>query len=130
MRRAVAKTASIPPSRRTSIPPSKQTLSIDAVVALGDIPVLRRTPPMLQEDPDLFRLVMAIDGHATVATLADRTRMDPQQARAWFADLARQECISFVRHARSQSGVDSVRHPMGERTADYWLQGLRPRTSK
>jgi hypothetical protein len=115
----------------TLVPPPKPTLSISAAVALGDIPILIAEPPGLDDDVELLRLVTAIDGEATVAVLADRARLDAQQARAWFADLAHQGFVTFERLERAESDVESVRGaPVEAKPPEYWLQGLKPRTGK
>ncbi len=107
---------------------AKETLSIAAVVALGDIPVLLDTPTVPKGNTDLGRLIAAIDGEATVATLASTLGLDAHQVRAWIAELADQGSLTFERRVPRTSQVENVLSEKARRSPDYWLQGLKPRT--
>lgn len=120
--------------RSTSRPPSsgvvesgpRPTLSV-AIVALGDIPTLLGSPAQDDAPPSLAPLLAAVDGDLTVAELADRVRLDPEQARAMIAELVDRGVIALSRKSGSASGVGSVR-ASASRSLDYWLAGLKPRT--
>ncbi len=120
--------------RRTSRPPPSgivesgrhATLSV-AIVALGDIPTLLGSPAPDDAPPSLAPLLAAVNGDLTVAELADRVRIDPEQARAMIAELVDRGVIALSRKPVSASGVGSVRST--PRSLDYWLAGLKPRTN-
>jgi hypothetical protein len=112
----------------TVIPPPRETVSIDAAVALGDIPILIERPTLEADDLELGRLLDAIDGYSNVASVAERARLDPQQARALLADLAQHGFVALDRRVRTASGVEPLKPPAENKTLDYWLQGMRPRT--
>jgi hypothetical protein len=128
--------ASTPPvgRRRSSRPPQsgitehhnpRQTLSV-AIVALGDIPTLLGNIASDDAPPSIAPLLAAVDGDLTVAELADRLRIDPEQARAMIAELVDRGVVALSRKSASSSGVGTVRTQ--SRSLDYWLAGLKPRT--
>jgi hypothetical protein len=113
---------------KTDRPPPRPTLSVEAAVALGDVPVVVSEPPALQQDDGLFRLVSAIDGDATVAEVAERAKLEIEHARALLADLRLRGHVNLVRKTPSESDVQSIRDTKVEpKTPDYWLAGLKPR---
>jgi hypothetical protein len=112
-------------SGRTPEYKARPTLSV-SIVALGDIPTLLGRPPSLDDQIGVSVFLAAIDGDATVAELADRTKLDPEQARAIVAELVDKGIVALSRKTGSASGVGTVR--TAPRSLDYWLAGLKPRT--
>ncbi len=91
--------------------------------------MLLETPVVAHANTDLARLVAAIDGEATVATLAATLGFDPHQVRAWIAELVDQGSVTFERRVPRSSQVEKVlSETAAKRSPDYWLQGLKPRT--
>ena len=122
-----------PSRRRSSRPPPSDviahathpTLSV-SIVALGDIPTLLTALSADDAPPSIAPLLAAVDGHLTVAELADRVRIEPEQARAIIAELVDRGIVALSRKAVLESGVGPVRS--APRSLDYWLAGLKPRT--
>jgi hypothetical protein len=122
-----------PPARRSSRPPASgtkeyrplPTLSV-ATVALGDIPLIVPGGTALEVQAATALLVANIDGASTVAELADRSKLEPEQARAIVAELVHKGLVSLTRKPASASGVGAVRS--APKSLDYWLAGLKPRT--
>lgn len=115
--------------RRIDPPTPRETLSIAALVGLDDIPYLVGERP--ERGGDFGRLIAAIDGASTAASIAVNAKLDPHLARAWFAELLTAGHVAFER--RSSSGPQPERASasgMRPRVNNDWLQGLRPRTGK
>jgi hypothetical protein len=110
----------------TVIPPARETVSVEAAVALGDIPILIERPALTEDDLELTRLIDAMDGYANVALVAERARVEIQQARALLADLSLHGFIALDRPVRTSSGIDPLKPE--KKPLEHWLQGMRPRT--
>lgn len=111
---------------------TRKTLSV-AIVALGDIPTLlddsaqTRNARGEAESPSVAPLLLAINGDSTVAEIADRLHIEPEQARAMIAELVDRGVVALSRKPASSSGVGAVRAST-PRSLEYWLAGLKPRT--
>ena len=112
----------------TVIPPARETVSVAAAVALGDVPILIERPKVNEEDLELTRLLDAIDGYVNVAALAAKARLDVQQTRALLADLSLHGFVALDRPARTSSSVEQVTATSQNKGLEHLLQGLRPRT--
>jgi hypothetical protein len=114
--------------KRSERPPPRPTLSVEAAVAIGDVPVVLSEPQNLKDDDGLFRLFTAIDGDSTVAEVAERAKLELEHARALLADLRLRGHVNLTRRTPSESDVASIRGAKVEpRSPDYWLAGLKPR---
>ena len=113
---------------KTPIPFLHPTVSIEKLVTLADIPILLFAPDGEIEGQEMRLLLAAIDGESTIEQIAEVAGVLPEHARALFAELKNEGCISILT-AAPREGPESAKD-LGAIALDGRdpLQGLRPRT--